>query len=185
MMPIFVRLLLVVALSSAALPAAGEQKMEPSEKSVVIDAAFGVLMPAGWEIGWRAGGVVFTGPAAEGVSALISVRYVSPDDSMYGTPEEYMNRLTRPSSIPLKGWKNGQVEKVTAADRAALRLERDTTQTTSPHTLEAKGVSLREEHLAVSAAQGFYMLIYTAPRSIDKEQRPVFRSLIESFEPKF
>jgi hypothetical protein len=46
-------------------------------------------------------------------------------------------------------------------------------------------VPLREEHLAVSAAQGFYMLIYTAPRSIDKEQRPVFRSLIESFEPKF
>lgn len=183
MTPIFVRLLLAAALGASALPASGEKKMERRE--TVVDASFELFMPAGWAMERRAGGAVFTGPAAEGVSSLISVRYVRPDHPMYGTPEAYMKKLTKPSSIPLKGWRNGEVEKVTAAGRKALRLERDTTEFTAPHTVAPKEVAMREEHLAVSAAQGFYLLIYTAPLSIDKAQRPVFRRLVEKdFKPK-
>lgn len=51
--------------------------------------------------------------------------------------------------------------------------------------VESKEVAMREDHLAVSAAQGFYLLIYIAPLSIDKAQRPVFRRLVEKdFKPK-
>ena len=170
---VFTSLLLASALSAAAVPAA------------VIDASYEVSMPSGWTMERRAGGAVFTGPAEEGVSAMISVRYVRPDYSLYGTPEAYMKKLTKPSSIPLSGWKNGPVEKVTAVGRKSLRLERDTTEFTAPHTIAPKEVAMREEHLAVPAAQGFYLLIYTAPRSIDKAQRAIFRGLVgKGFKPK-
>lgn len=184
MTPIFACLMLAAALGAAPSPAAGEEKMERREKSV-IDASFELVPPAGWAIERRAGVVLLTGPAAQDVPALISVRFVRPDHALYGTPEEYMNRLTKPSSIPIKGWKNGEVEKVETAGRKALRLERDTTQFTAPHTISTKEVAMREEHLAVSAAKGFYVLIYTAPRSIDEAQRPEFRRLVENgFKPK-
>lgn len=173
MMPVFARLLLTAALGAAALPA------------TVIDASYEVSMPTGWTMERRAGGAVFTGPAAEGVSSLISVRYIRPDDSLYSTPEAYMKRLTKPSSIPLNGWKNGPVVKSMVVGRKSLRLERDTTEFTAPHTIAPKEVAMREEHLAVPAAHGFYLLIYTAPRSIDKSQRAIFRGLVDKgFKPK-
>lgn len=175
MTPILAPLMLAAALNAFAAP-----------KPAVVDASYEVFMPAEWAIERRAGGAVFTGPAAEGVSALISVRFVRPGDSQYATPEEYMKRLTRPSSIPVKGWKDGAVEKITIAGRKALRLERDTTEFSSPRTMSPKEVAMREEHVAVPAKTGgFYLLIYTAPASIDKIQRPVFRALIaKGFKPK-
>lgn len=172
MTPILVQLLLAAALGASAKPG-------------VVDASFEVRLPAGWQMERRGGGAVFTGPSAEGIPALISVRYVRPDDPQDRTPKEYMDRLTRPSSIPLKGWKDGPVRRITAAGREALSVERDTTQTAAPRTLEARTVALREEHVAVSAAKGFYLLVYTAPRSIDKAQRAVFRDFVEKgFKPK-
>ena len=95
-----------------------------------------------------------------------------------------MARLTRPSSIPLKGWKNGPVEKAAAAGRRALRLERDTTEFVPPKGMSAREVAVREEHLAVRADAGFYLLVYAAPRSIDPVQRRVFRGIVEGFRPK-
>lgn len=154
-------------------------------KPAVVDAAYDAFMPAEWVLERRAGGAVFTGPAADGVSALISVRFVRADHPQYATPEEYMKRLTRPSTIALAGWRDGPVQKMPVAGRKALRLERDTTEVSSHRTMSPKEVAMREEHVAVSAKSGFYLLIYTAPASIDKAQRPVFRGLIEKgFKPK-
>lgn len=186
MTPILVHLMLAVALGAFAAPSAGGKKVERQEKPAIVDASYEVFMPAEWAMERRAGGAVFTGPAADGVSSLISVRFVRSDHPQYATPEEYMKRLTRPSSIPVKGWKDGAVEKISVASRKALRLERDTTEFSSPRTMSPKEVAMREEHVAVSAKSGgFYLLIYTAPASIDKSQRPVFRGLIEKgFKPK-
>lgn len=185
MTPILASLLLAAAVGASAAPSAGGKKVERQEKPAVVDASYEVFMPSGWAIERRAGGAVFTGPSADGVAALISVRFVRPDHPQYATPEEYMKRLTRPSSIPVKGWKDGPVEKAAVAGRKALRVERDTTEFSAPRTMSPKEVPMREEHVAVSAAKGFYLLVYTAPASIDKVQRPVFRALVEKgFKPK-
>jgi len=180
------RLLLAAAVVAAARPADAAKR--PERRETVVDASFELILPAGWAAERRAGGAVLTGPSAEGVPALISVRHVGPDHALYGTAAAYMKRLTRPSSIPMKGWKNGPVLNMEAAGRKALRLERDTTEFTDPHTIAPKEVAMREEHLALPAvpeAHGFYLLIYTAPRSIDKAQRAVFRALVaKGFKPK-
>lgn len=167
-----------VLLLSAALSAAA------SSENVVGDA-FEVLAPSGWKIERKPDGVVLTGPSAEGLPARVIARWVRPDHALYGTPEAYMARLTKASSIPMKGWRNGNVETVSAAGRKALRLQRDTTEFVPPQGMAPKEVAMREEHVAVPAAKGFYLLIYTAPRSIDGAQRAVFRRLVETgFKPK-
>lgn len=184
MSALIVRLLLAAALGAAALPPHGGKKVIRRQKPFTVDASFTLGAPSDWAVEHRGSGVVLTGPSSEGVATLISVRYVPPDEPLYGTPDAYMKRLTRPTSIPLSGWKDGKVETVKVVGRDALRLERDTTQFTSPHSMDAKEVAMREEHIAVPAAKGFYLLVYTAPRSIDKAQRPVFRRVVDTaFKP--
>ena len=126
-----------------------------------------------------------TGTSAEGVPTRVIVRWVRPDHALYGTPEAYMARFAKGSSIQMKGWKNGTVETISTAGRKALRLRRDTTEFVPPQGMAPKEVAMREEHVAVPAAKGFYLLIYSAPRSIDAAQNAVFRRLVEKdFKPK-
>lgn len=184
MTPIFTGLLLASALGALAAPPSKTRKMERPAQTVV-DSSFEILAPGGWRVERRPNGAILTGPTDEGLPARIIVRWVSPDHQRYGTAEAYMAQLSKPSSMYIKGWKNSAVETVAAAGRKALRLERDTTEYVPPESISPKEVLMREEHLAVPAAKGFYLLIYTAPRSLDAAQRLVFRRLIEKgFKPK-
>ena len=172
----------MISILSAALLATS---LGASARETVVDASFEVRVPAGWTLDRRDGAAVLTGPAADGVASLISVRFVKPGHALYGTAEAYMKRMTRPADIPMPGWKDGPVTTVTSGGRKALRLVRDTSEFSAPHSMQTKEIPLREEHLAIPAAHGFYLLVYTAPRSIDKAQRAVFRALAsKGFKPK-
>lgn len=176
----FAGILLSAALAAIAAPAAADKTAES-----VIGEFFEVLAPGGWKIERKSDGAVLIGPSAEGLPARVIVRWVRPDHALYRTPDAYMARLTKVSSIPTKGWKNEAVEPISAAGRKALRLQRETTEFVPPQGMAPKEVSMREEHVAVTAAKGFYLLVYTAPRSIDAAQRAVFRRLVEKgFKPK-
>ena len=184
MTPIFTGLLLAAALGAAAAPPSKNKNMERPVQTV-IDGSFDVLAPAGWSVERKPDGVVLTGPSAEGLPARVIVRWIRPDHALHSDGKAYMARLTKPSSIPMNGWTNGPVEAVTALGRKALRLQRDTMDFTAPDSISPKEVAMREEHLAVPAAKGFYLLVYTAPRSIDAAQRKVFRGIVEKgFKPK-
>jgi hypothetical protein len=177
--------LLAAALGASAAPPAEDKTKERSAR-IVADAAFELAVPAGWRTERKPGGAVLTGPFAEGLPARVIVRWVRADHPLYGTAEAYMARLTRPAPIPLKGWRNGPVESAASAGRKALRLQRDTTEHVPPQGIAPKEVAMREEHLAVSAAGGFYLLVYSAPRSLDAAQRKAFRRLVEKgFKPKY
>lgn len=142
-----------------------------------------VKAPPGWKTERKTDGLMLTGPSAEGIDARVVARWVRSDHKLYGTPKAYMARLTKASSIPTPGWRNGAVENVLVSGRAALRLERDTTDYSSPKSVSPKEVTMREEHVAVPAKDGFYLLVYAAPLSIDAAQRPVFRRLVDDFKP--
>ena len=177
--------MLASALGAAAAPAARKAKMDNPGKRAV-DESFEILAPAGWSVDRKADGFLLGGPSADGVPARIIVRWVRPDHALYTTPEAYMARLSRPTAIPMRGWKNGAVEGVTAAGRKALRLERDTTDFVPPESMAPKEVKIREEHVAVPAAKGFYLIVYSAPLSLDAALRPLFRRMVEkSFKPRF
>ena len=169
----------------AALLAASSAHAAP--RKAIADAAFELHPPAGWKIERaRDGGAVMTGPAAEGIAARVVARWIKADHSLYGTPEAYMARLNRPSSVPLKGWKNGPVESADVAGRKALRMGREATEFADPDTIAPKEVATREEHVAVPGRSGgFYLLVYSAAASADKARRAEFRRLLEKgFKPK-
>jgi hypothetical protein len=177
-------LLLAAVLGVVSAPRA-EGKNAAGPVRSVVDETFEILSPADWAIERKPGGVVLTGPSAEGLPARIVVRWVGSDHALYGTAADYMARLVKPSSIPMKGWENGPLETVAAVGRKALRLRRKTTEFVPPEGVSPKEVAIREEHLAVPAAGGFYLLVYSAPRALDASQRPVYRRLIRGgFKPK-
>lgn len=183
MISIAIRLLLAASTAAFAAPKQGGKSLAQAEKKI-IDASFELSVPAGWRSESKPDGTMLTGPAAEGIAARIVARYVKADHALYGTPEAYMARLNKPSSVPLKGWKNGPVESAQAAGRKSLRMERDTFDYAAPDSVEPKEVAMREEHVAVPAAKGFYLLVYTAPKSIDAAQRKAFRAAVAGFKPK-
>ena len=177
-------LLLCAALGAAASPPAKAKIMTHPEKTVV-DASFEVRAPAGWSVERRTDGAVLTGPSSQGLPARVVVRYVRPDHPLHKSADAYMARLTKASTIPMKGWKDEPLEKLTLAGRPALRLRRETSEFSAPESISPKEVPMREEHVAMPAKEGFYLLIYTAPLALDKAQRPLFRRLVETgFKPK-
>ncbi len=173
-------LLLAAVLGASAAPKAAAKTARPA----VVDASFELALPAGWTSENKSDGATLTGPAAEGLPARIIVRYVRPDHALYRTPEAYMARLSAPSSVPLKGWRTGPVESSGAAGRKSLRVVRDTFDYAAPDSIAPKEVAMREEHVAVPAAKGFYLLVYSAPRSIDAAQRKAFQAALAGFKPK-
>ena len=176
--------LLLSAAFGAAAPST-KNKAAERPRQTVVDDSFEVLAPGDWKIERKPAGAVLTGPSAEGLPTRVIVRWVRPDHALYATPEAYMARFTKASLIPMKGWKNGAVETLSAGGRKALRLQRETTEFVPPQGMAPKEVAMREEHVAVTAAKGFYLLVYTAPRSIDAAQRAEFRRLVETgFKPK-
>lgn len=176
-----ISLLLIAALSAWAGPKAEVKSV--AQKSFV-DASFELPVPAGWAMEAKPDGASLIGPGAEGLPARVVVRYVKPDHALYGTPQAYMARLNKPSSVPLKGWRNGPVESSSAAGRKSLRMERDTFDYAAADSVSPKEVAMREEHVAVPAARGFYLLVYSAPRSVDSSQRRAFRAALAGFKPK-
>lgn len=172
-----------VLLSLAAWSAAAPKQAPPAAKSSVA-ASFEFAQPAGWTSDRREAGVLLTKDTSEGVAARIAVRYIAPGDKLRPDAAAYMKRLTKPPSVPMKGWRNGPVETVSVAGRKALRLERDTTDFAAPDSIAPREVALKEEHVAVPAAKGYYLLTYAAPRAEDAVLRLVFRRVAASFKPK-
>lgn len=171
-------------LSLAVLGASAAPKKAAPAPKTVVDASFECSLPSDWTADRRENGVLLVKASAEGVPARIVVRYVAPGDRQTPDGAAYMARLTKPSAIPMKGWRNGPVETATAAGRKSLRLVRDTTDFAAPDSISPREVPMKEEHLTVPAAKGFYLLVYTAPRAEDAALRPVFRRVVASFKPK-
>lgn len=163
-------------LAAALLLLAGHAAAARTSSVEVEGASFAA--PAGWPRERRGDGLVLSGPRAQGVSARIVVRRVREPDP--AEPRAYMDRLSRPSSVPLDEWKAGKVEPRRVGGRAALRLEREASRFADAGSAEPKEVAVREEHVAVPAEGGYYLLVYSAPRSLDAKTRPAFLRLLSS-----
>jgi hypothetical protein len=50
--------------------------------------------------------------------------------------------------------------------------------------MDTKEIPMKEIHLVVPAAKGWYLIVYYAPRSADAVQRKTFERFLKSFKPK-
>ena len=115
---------------------------------------------------------------------MISVRYRAPG-APDPTPDAYMARQTAKPVVEVHGWHIGSVEAAAVAGRKAKRLINDTSQTYPPESMDSKSVPMREEHWAVPASKGYYVLVFYAPRALYDEERADFAKVLASFKPKF
>jgi|GEM_PF-2348024 len=174
---------LTCALATPGFAAVGAAP-SPTQPTPVVDAAFECSIPPSWYVERRAGGLSARGPkTSDGLAAVISVRYVGPGASEK-TPEAYMARLTQKPVVQVRGWRIGSVEAARVAGRKSKRLVSDTSQTYPPESMDGKKVLMREEHVAVPAAKGYYALVFYAPRALYEEERADFLKVLESFRPK-
>ncbi|NNN06152.1 MAG: hypothetical protein HKL90_09660 [Elusimicrobia bacterium] len=176
------RLLLALALSAACAASAAPSAPAASP----LDGSFTCAAPRGWSARRLADGVIFSGPRdAFGVAATIIVRHVPPGDKLYDTPAAYMRRITQAPDVSPPGWSVGRVQDAVVAGRAAKRLVNGAAKFVPPNSFRAKRVDTREEHVAVPASHGFYVLVYDAPVSLFDRRHAAFAGLLASFRPKF
>lgn len=171
----------LTAAASAAPRAAAPVKQEKT----MVAASFECQAPSGWTRKVEGPDrMTMLGPAdVNGVSAAISVRWVSPGDPSTPDLETWYARQT---AAPLfEGTKPTEVlRELSVAGVKSRHLGRDTSEFVPPSARNTKEVPMREELVAVPAAKGFYLLTYYAPKSLHKKTRPVFESVLKSFKLK-
>lgn len=157
----------------------------PSPGKTFSAASFECPIPAAWASRGKGEEAVLTGPAGGGpIAARIWIRRVPPDHPLYPTAAAYVERHARTPDVQSPGWTVGKPEKIRVAGREAERLVNDTSEFVPPSSTDAKEVPLREEHVAVPAAKGFYVLVYSAPRPLFEKNRAAFAQVLAGFKPK-
>ena len=171
-----------LVLLAAATVAAAPKAAAPGKKMTV--SSFDCVLPASWYSEARPEGVTLRGPeVVGGVAPVISIRYVAPGKGEKDVGA-YMARQTEKPDIEVEGWKTGRVEDVVVAGRKAKRVVHDTSEFVPPGSMETREVPMKDEHVAVPAAKGYYVLVFYSPRSLYNKDRPVFQKILESFKPK-
>ncbi|MBI3563707.1 MAG: hypothetical protein HY079_00765 [Elusimicrobia bacterium] len=128
---------------------------------------------------------VFLGPKDKnGVAAQIEVRWVAPGDPSRPDADAYVDRLVKPGLVDVPGWKTHAPEKAVVAGRAARRVVLETSRFVPPHSRRSKEVAIREEHVVVPAAKGYFVLVYDAPASLAAKNAPAFKAVLAAFAPK-
>lgn len=156
----------------------------PAPAAISSTATFACATPTGWLRIDEDDGVTFVGPRdARKVAALVSVRYAPPGGAE-ADAAAYAARLARKPEFDVPGRKTYPPEKVAVAGRASFRVRKDAAEFVPPHAARPERVPLRQEFVVVPAAKGFYVLLYSAPRSIAAKNRAAFERALADFKPK-
>lgn len=176
-------LLAVLFAAAPGAPAAAGQA--PSPKKTMSTASFECPIPLAWASQRKDEEAIFTGPVdANKIAARIWIRHVPPEHPLYGTAAAYMERHTRKPDIASPGWTIGKVEEIVVAGRKSQSLVNDTSDFVPPSSMNTKEVPMREEHVTVPATKGYYVLVYSAPRTLFERHRSAFAKVLAGFKPK-
>lgn len=175
---------LLTLLSCAVLAAAAPAKSAAPKERAWSSDAFSTVLPAAWYAEARPDGVSARSPEDDGgVATVITVRYFAP-----GGPEKsvdsYLARQTAKPVVEVHGWSVGTPAPAKVAGRDARRLVNETSEFSPPSGMPPREVPMREEHVLVPAAKGFYLLLFYAPRSQYAKQKRAFDRALAAFHPK-
>ena len=147
----------------------------------------------------KVSGAKFVGPAdADSIPATISLYYYSGEHA-FTTPDSYVS--ARLSSMVREDAERGrQTVELQVAGRKATGFRMRTFELLTrppeepipgregdPRIYElapvTKKVIMEEHYIVVPASRGYFVLQYRAPEGIAEADRPVFESVVRSFEP--
>lgn len=129
--------------------------------------------PKGWSTTAETDGFIYASPDG----AHITARYMSPKDRRAPDAQSYIETLAEPPGETLG--------EATVAGRKARKLERDAWTEFPRIGGRPKLSPVRELHLIVPAAPGWYLLLYQAPRTVYEKHRAAFESSLAGFKPRY
>lgn len=156
---------------------------------------FAITVPAGWTKIPASGQ-----PAAEkkiyGVDLLavaagktpapsITVKFFAKGNTLFKTPDIYVQLNSRPIGDPEEGEKYSDVTNTRVAGKKVYSFERKFFSYNKPRTVPAGKTAMFERHLVVPAGDGFYLLLFSAPFANAKALLPQFDAVVKSFRPKY
>ena len=114
----------------------------------------------------------------------ITVKFFAKGNTLFKTPDIYVQLNSRPIGAPEKGERYSKVMYTRVAGRKAYRFERKHFAYDRPSTVRPEKTLMFERHLVVPAGNGFYLLMFSSPFSRAKILLPQFETVLASFRPK-
>lgn len=177
--------LLAVLLAVAPAASAEPRRASPAAGArSLLDASFECPVPAGWAAQRTPDGVRLAGPSKDGLATLLVLRYVPPDDREFKSADAYLERQSRLGPYASKDDRVEPVKDVLVAGRAAKRVERRGATVVGGEARRGMRVPLREVHVVVPAAKGFYVLMLLTPEPLYARTGKELAAVLAGFKPK-
>lgn len=180
--------------ASAIMPFHAEQAFaEEFKKYTMENNFFSCEIPAGWDLirerekdaEYKIYEIQLIGPRADRAPTVINVSYYAKDNPDFIDYRDFLNRNSKNilGETRTKRENYGPVLKVELNKRIAYALERELMVYLHPNTKSDESVSIREQLYVVPASEGFYVLHYSASRSIYNNYLQVFERIAQTFRP--
>lgn len=129
-------------------------------------------------------GIFLKGPRnIENRPPTIYLRYYSGSNSLFPDAKSYIARQLEPGPVALARERTTGLKSVTVAKLTGSRFLRNTFDYIPPHSLDTKEIKIREEYIVLTAEKGFFVFIYSSPKSLFKRYHPLFQHVLGTFEP--
>lgn len=178
--------------------------------SVTVENHFSCDVPEGWSRETTAPapqpsgirGLILTRPTVEGVPIRLSVHHYGAGNSLYPSPEHFVERHSKPQLVLGAKDRYGPVTETVVAGRNAKTFERHRGEFVAGHRLSAqpppkddgrvyenrelmaKRVPVIERFVVIPGDSGFYVLGYSAPADYFQEFLNRFERLTATFRPR-
>ncbi|MDD2805865.1 MAG: hypothetical protein PHV33_09940 [Elusimicrobiales bacterium] len=158
------------------------------------EGCFTVAPPTGWAASLPSSalsekerkiyGVEFTGPSAAAGTAKITVNYYAPGNKLHKTPQRYIKLHSKPPfGVNTDKKEYGPVTNGLAGNYHAKVFERKVFEYVPAGSMDAQKVAVFERFAVVPVKQGFYVLRFTAPEALARENLKAYEAALASFKP--
>ena len=192
--PAAMALVLAVALLNAApaglaadQPSASQTPAAPPPRLGIAGGAFTCALPADWsrqdderKPGDQTYELLLLGPRAENAPVMIFVSFFGAGNNEF---KDYADFVTRNTTDLWSDQPKAEARKITLHGRNALTFEFEQRTFLHPESKSDESVVIREKFYVLLAKDrvGFFVLHYSAPKSVFAEHLPVFERVANSF----
>ena len=126
-------------------------------------------------------------PKSEKTPTSIFVSYYAKDSDDFAGYQDFVNRNIKNVAGETKSSRESYEppKKIKMGGREAFELNCERMVYLHPESKTDESVQLKEKHYVLPAKEGFYVLHFTAAKTLFAQYAPVFEKVAKSFKPKF
>lgn len=184
-------LLLIFSLPACAGPAKKAAPSQAYKAFAMEDKVFSCDVPADWkqqrdperEKRTKTPKLELLGPRAENSPVRIYAAFYSKEGDYFDGYEDFIERNSKDSWGDTED-KYGPVKETALGGRKAFAFDREVKTSVNPESPSGETVQMMEKFYVLPANGGFYVLSFSAPKSVYQKHLPAFERLAKSFKAK-